>query len=398
MVSEHASPLSGIGGEDAGGQNVHVDSLARQLAARGDSVVVHTRRDDARLPRRVPLGPGVWVDHVDAGPPIALAKDDLLPLMGEFAADLRRLWSAEPPDVVHAHFWMSALAAIDAASDLEIPVVVTFHALGVEKRRHLRGLDPSPPERVALESGIAESAHLVVATSEAEVLELAAMGAVTRQTVVIPCGVDVATFCPGGTRAARRGGLHRLVVAGRLVERKGIEDVIEALALLPGVELLVAGGSDRDELVHDANARRLVARARRAGVADRVQLLGRVPHRRMPPLLRSADVVVCAPWYEPFGMVAAEAMACGRPVVASSVGGLRETVVDGETGWLVAPHDPAAIAAAVRRCVDEPELAEAMGARGARRARSRYSWEQVADSTRSAYAELTQRTPIGRQP
>ncbi|MBV9206474.1 MAG: glycosyltransferase, partial [Actinobacteria bacterium] len=135
IVSEHASPLAVLGGTDAGGQNVAVAALARGLAERGTEVVVHTRRDDLSLPRRVPLGPGVTVDHVSAGPPEPMSKDLLLPYMDEFAAELYRQWSAERPHVVHSHFWMSGYAAVRAARPLDLPVLHTFHALGVVKRR-----------------------------------------------------------------------------------------------------------------------------------------------------------------------------------------------------------------------------------------------------------------------
>src|SRR5215210_5763277 len=130
MVSEHASPLAVLGGVDAGGQNVHVAALAAALGRLGDEVVVHTRRDDSALPRRVQLAPGVQVDHVDAGPPTDVPKDQLLPYMPAFAEELRDQWLVEPPDVVHAHFWMSAVAALEAVRGLGIPVVHTFHALG----------------------------------------------------------------------------------------------------------------------------------------------------------------------------------------------------------------------------------------------------------------------------
>src|SRR5690242_7740256 len=152
MVSEHASPLAVLGGVDAGGQNVHVAELASALARQGDDVVVHTRRDFAELPRRVTLCPGVEVDHVDAGPPTEVPKDELLAHMPAFADELREQWAADPPDVVHSHFWMSGLAALDAARDLGIPVVHTFHALGIVKRRHQGAADTSPPTRVKLEA------------------------------------------------------------------------------------------------------------------------------------------------------------------------------------------------------------------------------------------------------
>src|SRR3954463_11045691 len=155
MVSEHASPLAVLGGVDAGGQNVHVAALATALGRLGDEGVVHTRRADPALPRRVALAPGVEVDHVDAGPPTEVPKDELLPHMAAFAEELREQWLADPPDVIHAHFWMSAVAALDAAG--EIPVVHTFHALGTVKRRHQGRRDTSPPGRIAHETRIARS-------------------------------------------------------------------------------------------------------------------------------------------------------------------------------------------------------------------------------------------------
>ena len=155
MVSEHASPLAALGEVDAGGQNVHVAQLATALARRGAEVVVHTRRDDPDLPRRVVLAPGVVVDHVDAGPPRPLPKDDLLPHMGRFAEALHDEWAPAPPDVVHSHFWMSGLAALDAAAGLPVPVAHTFHALGVVKRRHQGAADASPAGRIELERSVA---------------------------------------------------------------------------------------------------------------------------------------------------------------------------------------------------------------------------------------------------
>ena len=203
MVSEHASPLAVLGGVDAGGQNVHVASLAAALGRMGDEVVVHTRRDDPVPPRRVALVPGVEVDHVDAGPPTEVPKDELLPHMAAFADELREAWAAEPPDVVHAHFWMSGLAATDAAADLGIPVVHTFHALGVVKRRHQGPKDTSPPQRLRLERALARRVDRIVATCSDEVFELLRMGADRRRITVVPCGVDLERFTAGGPAEPR---------------------------------------------------------------------------------------------------------------------------------------------------------------------------------------------------
>src|SRR3954452_13045807 len=326
LVSEHASPLAVLGGVDAGGQNVHVAALARALARRGATVVVHTRRDDPQLPRRVELHPGVVVDHVDAGPAKGLPKDELLPYMDAFADELRRQWTHERPDVVHSHFWMSGLAALDAAKALGIPVVHTFHALGVVKRRYQGDADTSPQQRIALERDIVARADRIVATCTDEAFELMRMGAERSKVHVCPCGVDLEHFRPDGP-AEERSLEHRIVYAGRLVERKGIGNIISALEQVPGCELVVAGGPPAAELDGDQEAARLRALASRHGVADRVHLRGRVGRADLPPLLRSADALVTVPWYEPFGITPLEAMACGIPVVASAVGGMIDSVV-----------------------------------------------------------------------
>ena len=387
MVSEHASPLAVLGGADAGGQNVHVAALSAALARRGAEVVIHTRRDDPDLPPRVDAGPGVTVEHVDAGPAEPIPKDDLLPHMDEFADRLRRSLTADPPDVVHAHFWMSGRAALAAARPLGIPVVQTFHALGIVKRRHQGARDTSPATRLREEAILAENVDRIVATCSDEVFELVRMGAELRRVAVVPCGVDLELFRADGPTTPRSVGC-RLLVVSRLVERKGIGDVVTALARLPGVELVVAGGPPAGELGRDPEARRLAAVAERVGVADRVRLLGRVGRADLPALYRSADLVVNVPWYEPFGIVPLEAMACGVPVVVSAVGGLVDSVVDGVTGVHVPPRRPALLADAVAGLLADPERRAALGATGARRAGRRYGWDRIAGSTQEVYAGL----------
>ncbi len=390
LVSEHASPLAVLGGVDAGGQNVHVAALARGLASRGADVVVHTRREDPVIPRRVPLYPGVEVDHVDAGPARVLSKDVLLPHMDAFADELERQWRRERPDVVHSHFWMSGLAATRAAERLGVPVVHTFHALGVVKRRYQGAADPSPAERLDAERELVQKVDRIVATCTDEAFELMRLGADRTKVTVVPCGVDLERFRPDGEREERRL-QHRLVYAGRLVERKGIGNVISALALLPDTELVVAGGPAREELDGDEDVRRLRALARAEGVEDRVELRGRVGHDALPALLRSADALVTVPWYEPFGITPLEAMACGVPVVASAVGGLIDTVVDGVTGRHVPPRDPERLAAVLRDALEDPRALAVQGRAGIRRVRQLYGWSRVSLATLDVYEQLVAR-------
>ena len=397
LVSEHASPLAALGGEDAGGQNVHVAALARELAARGIGVTVYTRRDDSDLPVRVPIAPGAVVEHVAAGPARPIPKDQLLPYMDRFAEELFAAWRAAPPDVVHSHFWMSGRAALAAAPPLRIPVVHTFHALGVVKKRYQGPRDTSPSQRLLEEGAIIAAADRIIATCTDELFELIRLGADRSRLSIVPCGVDTRLFRPEGPVEPRRPGVPRLGIVTRLVERKGVGDVVAVLPALPGVELLVAGGGEAKRISQDPEAARLTALAEALGVGDRVKLLGRIAREQVPPLLRSADVVVCAPWYEPFGIVPLEAMACARPVVASAVGGLIDTVVDGITGIHVPPRRPDKLAEALRLLLSDEAMRERRGAAGAERARSRYTWARVADATIDVYLELLAKPAFERE-
>ncbi|MGW0480237.1 glycosyltransferase [Nonomuraea sp. NPDC003214] len=383
LISEHADPLAAVGGVDSGGQNVYVAALAVALAGRGHSVVVHTRRSDPVRPVSVPLAPGVTVSYVQAGPLAPVPKDELPPYMPEFTERLAERWARRRPDVVHAHFWMSGQAALDAADG--VPVVQTFHALGTVKRRWQGGADTSPAHRIATEREIGERADAILATCRDEVLELRAMGVPERRITVVPCGVDVDAFRPDGPVAPRDG--RPLVLSiGRLVPRKGVDTVIAALRRLPDADLVIAGGRADDE-----EAVRLRDLAGRYGLADRVRVIGSVPREDVPALMRSADVLVAVPWYEPFGMVPVEAMACGVPVVASAVGGHLDTVAG--AGLLVPPRRPRALARALRDVLDNPDRRRELGEAGARRARDRYGWPRVAELTEAVYTQVIDGQP-----
>lgn len=393
MVSEHASPLAALGGVDAGGQNVHVAALSAALARRGHDVTVYTRRDDPDLPRTVPLCPGVDVVHLDAGPARHIPKDELLPYMSELADEIAKDWATQPPDVVHSHFWMSGVATLDAVmrpDGPQVPALHTFHALGTVKRRHQGADDTSPPARAWLEPWVGRTADRIVATCSDEVFELKSMGVPTGNISMVPCGVDLSLFPTTGPVEPRLR-RHRLVTVGRLVPRKGLDLPIRALRVLrdaglDDVELhIVGGGAEAEKLASDPEAQRLGALARDLGVEDQVVLRGQVPRDHMPDLMRSADAVVCTPWYEPFGIVPLEAMACGVPVVAAAVGGLIDTVVDRVTGLQVPPQDPEALADALAELLRDPALGSRLGAAGQKRVHARYSWDRIAAETERAY-------------
>ncbi|MPY81357.1 MAG: glycosyltransferase, partial [Actinophytocola sp.] len=300
-------------------------------------------------------------------------------------------WMNEHFDLVHSHFWMSGIAAVFAAEATGIPVTHTFHALGSVKRRYQGSQDTSPPERIGLEAGLCNSVDRVIATCLDEVHELRSMGLDPARATVIPCGVDVGRFRPGprltGSDTKRQP--YRLLSVGRLVERKGVQDVIRALEQLPDAELVVVGGPTPDSLALDPDVMRLSKVAASVGVSDRVQFTGGVSQEEMPELFCSADLVTSVPWYEPFGIVPLEAMACGRPVVGSAVGGLLDTIVPGVTGELVPPRDPVALAQTLRELLDDPARRNAYGRAGPARVRDRYRWERIAVRTRAVYAEVT---------
>jgi glycosyltransferase involved in cell wall biosynthesis len=400
LVSEHASPLAAIGGVDTGGQNVHVAELAAGLVRLGHEVAVYTRRDDPDLAERLTTEPGYEVVHVPAGPAAPVPKDDLWPHMGTFADHLTEMFKFQQPDVVHGHFWMSAWASARAARRLNLPLLVTFHALGSVKRRYQGPADTSPLNRISVEVVVAGIADRVIATARDEVHELALLGVPASKVSVVPCGVDLEHFFPATTGDAseavpQRGCRYRLLCVGRLVPRKGYDIPIEALTKVPDTELLIAGGAGGADATPEPEHDRLVALAEQLGVADRVHLIGQIARTDMPGLLRSADLVVCSPWYEPFGIVPLEAMACGLPVVASAVGGMLDTVVDGVTGAHVPPRDPAALADVVNDLLNSPSRRAELAKAGLERVRSRYSWDRVAVDTAAVYQQTVRRQGAG---
>ncbi|MCW2816298.1 MAG: hypothetical protein JWN84_3753 [Nocardioides sp.] len=385
LVSEHADPLAALGGADAGGQNVHVAELASGLTALGHDVVVHTRLASASAPRRVLAPDGYVVERLPAGPAAEVPKDDLLPHVPALGDALRERLRADPPDLVHAHFWMSGLAALRATDGLGIPVVQTFHALGSVKQREQGRADTSPAERIPLERRLCRDADHVVATCRDEVVELERLGQDTDRVTVVPCGVDVDHFAPSPAPRRRR---PVLLALGRMVPRKGLDDVVRALARLPLAELLVAGGPPADALDDDPEVRRLRALVHHCGVGDRVRFLGAVDHQQVPALIAHSDVVVTAPWYEPFGIVPLEAMACARPVVGTAVGGLLDSVVPGRTGELVAPRRPDLLAQAIAPLLSDRRRRATYGAAGRRRVLELYTWDRVVDQHAATYRRL----------
>ncbi|SCL48899.1 Glycosyltransferase involved in cell wall bisynthesis [Micromonospora citrea] len=391
MISEHASPLAVLGEEDAGGQNTHVAELAAALVGEGHDVRVYTRRDSPALPDTVPTAEGYRVCHVPAGPALRVPKDELLPHMGEFGRWLAGQWRDGDwtPDVAHAHFWMSGLATLHAGRRTGVPVVLTYHALGAVKRRHQGHRDTSPPGRIGYERALGRAADRVIVQCQDEIGELVRLGVPRSRMALVPSGVNQEMFRPDGPAVPRDPARPRIITVGRMVERKGFQDVVRALPAVPDAECAVVGGPPAELLPADGFARRLGTLAESCGVADRVKLVGAVPREEMGRWYRSADILVAAPWYEPFGLTPLEAMACGVPVIGSNVGGIADTVVHGLTGDLVPPRDPRALGTAIRRLLADKVRRFAYATAALDRIRSRYSWKRCAEQLGAVYAAVS---------
>ncbi|MGI4813021.1 MAG: glycosyltransferase family 4 protein [Janthinobacterium lividum] len=408
LISEHASPLAVAGGVDAGGQNIYVAHVARQLARAGHAVDVFTRRDNPLLPAITRSSGNVRVIHVPAGPPRAMPKESLLPFMGgfgDFVLDFfhRQTYSY---DVIHANFFMSGMVGMKLKAALGVPLVTTFHALGKVRRLHQGEADGFPDVRFVIEEALVRHSDRIIAECPQDRSDLMDLyGADEARIDVIPCGFDAPEFAPVERRTARAmlgwpEDEFAILQLGRLVPRKGIDNVIRGLATLQGEVLerahlyVVGGNSDVANTMATPEIGRLTALAEQLGVADRVTFVGRRGRGVLRQFYSAADVFVTTPWYEPFGITPVEAMACGTPVIGARVGGIQHTVADGETGLLVPPNDPVALGHALTRLASNPQWATQLGENGLRRARQFYSWESIAQALVNTYARAIPAQPL----
>jgi glycosyltransferase involved in cell wall biosynthesis len=358
--------------------------LSRSLASKGHRVTVYARKGGDARPAKAELEPGVQIELIGPGDKHASNESQLLAQVPAFSQPLHEQWRHERPDVVHALRWTSGLAALAAARDLRIPVVQSFDSLGVAERRHHVLPVSVGTERIRLEPAIGRSVNAVVAGSSDEESDLTRFGVPRRSIKVVPCGVDTDEFSPEGP-VADRTGRPRLVTVADLQEHDALATLLQALSKVPGAELVVAGGPPRAKLRGDMAYRRLAKVAESLDVTGRVLFAGEVGRGALPPLLRSADLLVNVSEYDPTGMVSVQAMACGTPVIATAVGGQVDAVVDGTTGILVAPGRPALLAQRIRQLLAHPMLLEAFSVAAADRARSRYSWDRIAHETLAVY-------------
>lgn len=401
FISEHASPLASLGGVDSGGQNVYVAELARNLSHRGYRVDIFTRWDNPALPQVVNWVPDVRIIHVKAGPVRPIEKEYLYDYMPAFTECMIQFIRREQPgyELIHANFWMSALVASDIRKVLQIPFVVTFHALGQIRRIHQGANDRFPSERIDIEKQVvAEADHIIAECPQDKQDLLRYYHAKPDHVTMIPCGFNPQEFYPIDRFLART--VLKLdtddaivLQLGRIVPRKGIDNMIRAMAglrrAMTPVRLLVVGGETDEQLPeNDPEVVRLQNLATEIGVKDRVTFLGRKQRDVLKYYYSAADVFVTTPWYEPFGITPLESMACGTPVVGSNVGGIKYSVEDGKCGFLVAPNDPDALALRILELLHGDSLRKTMSENALRRVNALFTWAKVTEKVAALYERV----------
>jgi D-inositol-3-phosphate glycosyltransferase len=409
VISEHASPLAALGGVDSGGQNVYVAHVAENLARLGYEVDVFTRRDDKSLPEIYRWIDGVRIIHVPAGPAEFVRKEELLGHMQEFSRYMINFFQrlTNPYDLVHANFWMSGLVAANIKAVLGIPYVITFHALDRVRREFQGADDEFPEQRFEIEQRIAREADGIIAECPQDKEDLIHYYQADASKIrEIPCGFDPLELWPVDKKLARAQiGIdpHEWVALqlGRMVPRKGVDTAICSFARavrnqdLPARLVIVGGGSREPDPIVTPEIGRLQKIAEEEGVLDRVTFVGSRGRQELKYYYSAADVFISTPWYEPFGITPIEAMACGTPVIGARVGGIKYTVVDGETGYLVPPKDPQAVADGLIYLYQNPEQQKKMSRRALERVNQMFTWQKVGEMIAAFYEDvLSEREPL----
>ncbi|MGE5135677.1 MAG: D-inositol-3-phosphate glycosyltransferase [Gemmatimonadota bacterium] len=400
-ISVHTSPLEQPGTGDAGGLNVYVVEVSKRLAARGVEVEIFTRAVSRDAPPLAELAPGVLVRHVPAGPFEELDKADLPAQLCHFTFEVLRTEAAYAPgryDLVHGHYWLSGHVGSVAKERWGVPLVQSMHTLGRVKNAALALGDAAEPEmRLRGEADVVAAADRLVANTVEEARQLTGLyGADPDRIETVNPGVDLAVFRPGRKDEARRRlGLPAsgpvIVFAGRVQPLKAPDVVLRAVASLARTDpaltrdLTVAfvggpSGSGR------ADPDQLTELSRALGIAHLVRLEPPCPQPELADWYRAASVVMVPSYSESFGLVAVEAQACGTPVIAASVGGLRTAVQDGVSGVLVDGHDPVTYARVLRDLLSAPARLGQL-ARGAVAHASRFGWSRTVDRLLGAYSE-----------
>ncbi len=400
VLSVHTSPLARLGSHDSGGMNVYVRRLSEELGRMGVSVDVFTRRVDTHAPTLVEFGPGARLLHVKAGPVRYVSKRDLIDYLPEFVAGVKRVCNG-CYGLVHGHYYLSGWAGAVLAQCWQVPHVQSFHTLARVKNSALPdATSHESVRRIDMEAKVMSSVDRIVATSVNDKQDIIRHYAVSPQRIsVIPPGLDLSLFHPMDRQAAKQQlglqGKRVLLFVGRMDRIKGVETLLRAAALLlqsdPALRLrvLIVGGNGYARVIDDATQELLRLRGivQELGLQRVIKFVGPKEQHELPVHYAAADVCVVPSYAESFGMVAVEAMACGTPVVASRVGGLGSTIVDGVNGFLVSSGRPEEFARRIRELLDAPDLRDRLG-RAAIQAASGYRWPSVARQLEALYRSL----------
>ncbi len=401
MISVHTSPLSALGGPDAGGLTVYVLSLAEQLARTGVEVDIFTRRFDAETPDVVELAPGIRVLTVTAGPAEKLHKDDLYCILPTFASEVATyvVESGRRYDIIHTHYWLSGWVGRILKRYWDVPVVHMYHTLAHLKNDATPGQPIESPLRLRVERELIGAVDQIVAPNPDERAELVwRLGAKNCQVCTLPPGIDLQIFHPANVSQARANlnlpDAPIVLFVGRIDPIKDIHTLLAAMAdLICNCEadnlpyLAIVGGELDDDGRPIGSLGTVVTKAEALGIQDQIIYLGSRPQSELPEIYSAATVVAVSSRYESFGLVAVEAMACGTPVVATRVGGMRFTVEEGVSGLLVPPADPTAMSRALNEVIGNRSLRSAMQV-GARQAAIRFSWHTVGAAMLRMYERL----------
>jgi D-inositol-3-phosphate glycosyltransferase len=407
MITMHTCPLACpqalLGGRETGGMNVYLLALSKELGRRGHQVDVYTRFQDPDTDQIQEIGPGARIIHLPAGPLAPYDKNKLVEHVDEFGCNIEMFAMSQRIryDVVHAHYWVSGLVGRNLQKSWGVPLVQMFHTLGHMKNRVAKAEeDREVDSRVRIESQVMRWADRLIAATPLEKRQLTNLyGADPGKITVVPAGVDTDLFYPRNKAKVRQElGLPDLdtpilLFVGRIERLKGIDTLLEAVAVVSRTctgrnlkALIVGGGGQTEE--ENAELRRIVQLHRDLNLEDQVEFVGSKPQEMLPLYYAAADITVMPSHYESFGLVAVESMASGTPVIASNVGGLSFTVLDGETGYLVEEENHFMLAERVHTLLKNPELRDKLGEQAARHA-LRYSWETIADQLSHVYSDET---------
>jgi len=395
----HTSPLDQPGAGDAGGMNIYVVESAERMAAMGVSVDIFTRRHNPDLPDIVELSAGVRVRHLNIGA-CSATKEELPALIPNISDAFSKVLEDEKYDVLHSHYWISGKVAMPVAKKFGIPLAHTMHTMARVKNMNLaEGERPEPMIRVQGETQVVAAADALIANTDAEAASLVSLYEACPDNVsVVSPGVDLYTFTAGNGRKAAREAIglpqdaHILAFVGRIQPHKGPEVLIRAVAemlnhsphLRTKLITIIMGGASGSGL---GEVDRLKDLASWLNISDVVRFENPVPRAQIPQWYRAADLV-CVPSYsESFGLVALEAQACGTPVVATAVGGLRTAVADGISGVLVDGHDPRAWSSVLARLIQEPQR-RVLLSMGAIEHASHFGWDATARGTLDIYDRI----------